>query len=144
MNHTSEPAAHRPCVLLVDDDRAVRRALRLLLRARGYDVRDYGMGSELLADAESTRGRCLITDYSMPAMDGFALLTALRARGWCAPAILISGRYEGNLERKALETGFSVVIEKPLTDGRLLEALARCLNPGEGSRDQAAGAHGGP
>lgn len=115
------------CVLLVDDDLAVRRSLKLLLQARGYSVHDFGSGVELLAELARAPCRCLITDYSMPSMDGLTLLGRLRASGWSAPAILITGCYQKGLEKRALEAGFSAIIEKPLTDEKLLDVLAQCL-----------------
>ncbi|WP_043153922.1 response regulator [Sphingobium sp. Ant17] len=122
-----EPKAPAHCVLLVDDDKAVRRSVAMFLRARGYDVRDYSLGAELLADSALERGTCLITDYVMPDLDGFALLEALRNRNWSAPAILIAGRYERDLQQRSLRCGFSALIEKPITDERLLDALHLCL-----------------
>lgn len=116
------------CVLLVDDDRAVRRSIKLLLRARGFSVHDFGSGAELLADRACAQSHCLITDYSMPSMDGLMLLARLRASGWPGTAILITGRYQHDLEKRALEAGFSALVEKPLTDEKLVELIAQCLD----------------
>ncbi len=130
MDHGRTSDAQRPCVLLVDDDPAVRRAITLLLRTSGYAVRGYERAVDLLHDPMARAAQCLITDYAMPAIDGVTLLRTLRAQGWTAPAILITGLYKGTMEQMARETGFSAMLEKPLTDERLLDLLAGCLNGG--------------
>lgn len=121
-----DDASH--CVLLVDDDRAVRRSIKLLLRARGFSVHDFASGVELLADRACAQSHCLITDYSMPSMDGLMLLARLRAGGWPGTAILITGRYQHDLEKRALDAGFSALVEKPLTDEKLVDLIAQCLD----------------
>ncbi|MCW3837299.1 response regulator transcription factor [Sphingomonas canadensis] len=117
-----------PCVLLVDDDPAVRRAITLLLKTSGYAVHGYDRAADLLGDPRARAAQCLITDYAMPAIDGVTLLRTLRAQGWTAPAILITGLYKSAIEQMAREAGFSAMLEKPLTDERLLDLLAACLN----------------
>lgn len=111
-------------VLLVDDDQAVRRSIKLLLRARGFNVRDFESAADLLADQMSGSCQCLITDYLMPSMDGLVLLERLRARGWTGCAALITGCYQNDLERRALAAGFLAVVEKPLTDEKLVDLIA--------------------
>lgn len=114
-------------MLLVDDDQAVRRSIKLLLRARGFTVRDFGSAAELLADRMSRSCHCLIADYLMPSMDGLALLERLRATGWTGCAALITGCYQKGLEQRALEAGFLALVEKPLTDEKLVHLIAQHL-----------------
>ncbi|WP_447954093.1 response regulator transcription factor [Sphingopyxis chilensis] len=128
MIRTEEQDDAGHCVLLVDDDQAVRRSIKLLLRARGFSVHDFGSAVELLADHGRAPCRCLITDYLMPSMDGLALLARLQASGWSGPAILITGCYQKDLEKRALDAGFSALVEKPLTDEKLVGLIAQCLD----------------
>lgn len=128
MDHRRTSDVQPPCVLLVDDDPAVRRAITLLLKTRGYAVRGYERAADLLHDPMARAAQCLITDYAMPAIDGVALLRKLRAQGWTAPAILITGLYKNAIEQMAHEAGFNAMLEKPLTDERLLDLVATCLN----------------
>lgn len=115
------------CVLLVDDDPAVRWSIKLMLRAHGYVVCDFASGHDLLSAQTGASCRCLVTDYSMPRFDGIELLRGLRAKGWSAPAILITGDLTRGLEMRAMKAGFSHVIEKPPMDDRLLTAVAQCF-----------------
>ena len=113
-------------VVLVDDDAAVRNSLRLLLTGRGYDVDSYAGGDAVLEAKLACSARtCLIADYLMPDIDGLTLLERLRKQGWLGPALLITGHFNGTLERRALAVGYSRVFEKPLNHERLLDAVAR-------------------
>ena len=78
-------------VLLVEDDDAVRRALQLLLSARGHEVRAYRSAIGLASDAAALLCDCLVADLMMPPTDAVALLGSLRKAGWQGRAILISG-----------------------------------------------------
>jgi two-component system response regulator FixJ len=127
VDQANEEKCENPCVLLVDDDLAVRRSIKLFLSTKGYEVRDFGSGAELLACRKRAPYRCLITDFVMPAMDGLTLLARLRATGWSAPSILITGCYQKDLERRALDAGFSALVEKPLTDEKLLGVITHYL-----------------
>jgi FixJ family two-component response regulator len=115
----------RPQVLLVEDDHAVRRSLQLLLRGRGLDVRAYASGAALLADPGALSASCLVADYRMPEVNGFDVLQGLRDLGWMGQALLITGFPSAELMARARQAGFSHVVEKPLVDSVLLEAVER-------------------
>lgn len=117
----------RPRVLLVEDDAAVRRSLQLLLRPRGLDVRAYASSMAALADLDTAPADCLVTDLVMPDVDGVALLNAMRERGWCAPAILITGHLNREASARAKQAGFDVVMTKPIGDAALVDAISRLL-----------------
>jgi FixJ family two-component response regulator len=125
----------RPQVLLVEDDHGVRRALQLLLRGRGLDVRAYASGLALLADPRALSAACLVTDYRMPEVSGFDVLRGLRDLGWMGKALLITGFYSAELVARAHQAGFSDVVEKPLVDRVLVEAVERLAR---GSQDPTA------
>ncbi len=115
----------RTKLLLVEDDAAVRRSLQLLLRGRGYDVRAYSGGRQMLADPTTIDAACLITDYRMNDMNGIQILQGLRARGWSRPAILITAFHGEALAAAAHDAGFDIVLEKPLQDHALMAIVVR-------------------
>ncbi len=120
------PASIDPSkLLLVEDDPAVRRSLQLLLRGRGYNVRAYADGRQMLDDPAAIDAACLITDYRMTSLNGIDLLRDLRARGWQRPAILITGFHGAALASAAHDAGFDVVLEKPLQDQALMTIIQR-------------------
>jgi two-component system, LuxR family, response regulator FixJ len=115
-------------VLVVDDDPAVLNALKFALEIEGLSVRTHNSAAELLADPMRFRCRCLVTDFRMPAVDGLELVECLRAEGMKAPVIMITGRTNKELAHRAAKVGIGQVLEKPLSDGALVEAI-RCVAP---------------
>jgi FixJ family two-component response regulator len=116
-----------PRVLLVEDDGAVRRALQLVLRAHGYDVRAYPSAVGLSRDPEALRSACLVADLVMPEKGAIELLAALRAAGWQGQAILISGYLTPDREEQAKRAGFARILAKPIADAALARAVAELL-----------------
>jgi FixJ family two-component response regulator len=118
----------RPRLLLVEDDPGVRRSLQLLLRSRGFDVRAYASGADLIADLDAQSDAvALVADFQMPQIDGVALLVALRAAGWAGPALLITAFATRDVEERARTAGFARVIEKPLVENAVGEAVERMI-----------------
>lgn len=114
-------------VLIVDDDAAVRSALKFALEVEGWSVRLYDGPAALLADMDLPRCGCLVVDYRMPGMDGFQLVETLRARNVTLPAILITGRASRQLRHAAEKSGIGYILEKPLSDGSLVESIRLAL-----------------
>lgn len=117
----------RARLLLVEDDPGVRRSLQLLLRGRGFDVRAYASGLALLADPTALGAVCLVADYRMPEIDGLLILRRLREMGWRGQALLITGFPSQDLVDRALAAGYSRVIEKPLVEAALVDAVERAV-----------------
>lgn len=118
----------RPRLLLVEDDPGVRRSLQLLLRSRGFDVRAYASSADLIADLDAQSDAvALVADFQMPQIDGVALLVALRAAGWAGPALLITAFATRDVEERARAAGFALVIEKPLVENAVGEAVERMI-----------------
>jgi two-component system, LuxR family, response regulator FixJ len=109
-------------VLVVDDDNGVRNSLKFLLEIEGFVVKPYSDARALLDDPERPRQGCLVVDYDLPGLSGLAALEELRRRGELMPAILITSHPSSAVRRRssAIET---LVIEKPLLDTALVEAL---------------------
>ncbi|MCX7366038.1 MAG: response regulator [Alphaproteobacteria bacterium] len=114
-------------VLIVDDDAAVRSSLKFALEVEGLKVRLYDGAAALLADGALPRCGCLVVDYRMPVMDGLELIETLRARDVAIPAILITGRANKQLRTRAARSGVHLVLEKPLSDGALVDSIRSAL-----------------
>lgn len=119
--------AVKETVVVVDDDAAVRAALKFALEVEGFDVLLYdGARAVLAADSLPERG-CLVVDYRMPAIDGIELIVELRRRNVVLPAILISARVTNGLRDLARGSGLTRVLEKPLSDSALVENIRDAL-----------------
>ena len=113
-------------ILLVDDDAAVRNALKFSLEMEGFSVRLFATPEALLAENDLPASGCLVIDYRMPEIDGLELVERLRSRGVTLPIFLISGRVTRSLRDRASGLGISDVLEKPLSD--LAVSIRRVLD----------------
>ncbi len=91
-------------VLVIDDDAGVRERLRSVLERAGYSVGEAGDGAEALRRVMHGPPRAILLDLTMPVMDGFAFLHALRERPGCAdiPVIVFSARDISAADREQL------------------------------------------
>ncbi|MBU4434162.1 MAG: response regulator [Alphaproteobacteria bacterium] len=127
MTDRNTSPTRRVQLLVVEDEPSVRRSLQLLLRGRGFDVRAYASGLDLLADPTILSADGMVTDYRMPDVDGLMILARLREQGWKGGAVLITGFPSPDLAERAKRAGFEKVIEKPLVDAALFDAVERML-----------------
>lgn len=135
--HTAPNRAEAPCrILLVEDDGPVRRALQLLLRAQGYDVRAYPSAVGLSRDPEALRADCLVADLVLPDKNAIELLAALRRAGWEGQAILISGQLTPGWEELARQAGYAKLLPKPVAERALTQAIAELVAGRTGPPDQ--------
>lgn len=115
-------------VLLVDDDAAVRAALKFSLEVEGFKVRLYAGPEALLTEPDLPAKGCLVIDYRMPVVDGLELVARLRERGVDLPILMISGRVSADLRTRAERLGVRAVLEKPLSDAALVESIRSAVD----------------
>ena len=133
----SAPEAPVP-VHVVDDDEAMRTALARLLAASGYLPRTWASAGEFLIGTPTEPDGCLVLDLNMPGPDGLALHDALRARGWDLPTVFLSGRGDVASSVRALKSGASDFLTKPVRSEVLLEAIRTALAAGAARRADRA------
>jgi len=117
-------------VHIVDDDAAVRRALRLLMRSVQLEVAEYASADEFLAavdDLEPEERSCLVLDVRMPGMSGLDLQDALRERHVEIPAIIISGHGDVPMAVRAMRAGAVTFLEKPVKEQELIDTVVEVL-----------------
>lgn len=108
-------------VHIVDDDAAVRGALKFTFELDGFDVRTYSGFQELMA-ADLPRCGCMIVDYNLPEINGLELLRELDRRSVHLPSFLITSNPSQNVRQRARAQGVAI-IEKPLFGNQLSEAV---------------------
>ena len=114
-------------ISIVDDDDAVREALVSLTRSLGYDAFGFASAEEFLASADFERFTCAITDIHMPGMNGFELQERLQQRNETFPIIMITAQTEPDLERKAISSGATGFLRKPLDVEMLVGCIEKAL-----------------
>lgn len=109
-------------ILVADDDHQILRALRITLRARGYEILTATNGADALAVAIEQRPDLYMIDLGMPQLDGIEVITALR--GWTsAPILVVSGR-TGSVDKvEALDAGADDYVTKPFGIDELLARI---------------------
>lgn len=126
-------AVIRPVVLVYSDDEPIGHALRFVLEIEEVEVKLCPDAASLLASPALAGAHCLVLTDQTPVLDGCALLRAAREKGAVAPAILLVNRQTQALAERAAEAGMWLVLERPVMDGRLVEAILSCL-PERGAR----------
>ena len=119
----------KPKILLVDDEEDILMILDKRLKAVGYDVILARDGGEALAIANRDKPDLIITDGTMPKMNGFELIKALRLRLETAvtPIIMLTARQDKDSEIKGLDVGADDYITKPFDLDKLLARVKMLL-----------------
>lgn len=117
------PANKTGPVCVVEDDDWVRDSLTFLLETHGFAVQAYRSGAEFLGDDEHRKAKCLIIDQHMPGMHGLDVIAELRRQGIAVPAVLITGRLDAAMSRRAGELGVRAILEKPFSVAQLVELI---------------------
>src|SRR5579871_3695958 len=125
-----------PTVLIVDDDEAVRNALRLLLKSIGLAARSFASAQEFMADYQPTQPGCLILDIRMPGMSGLELQQQLNLRGATIPVLFITGHGDIPMAVEAMQHGAFDFLQKPFRDQDLLDRVQRALERDNSMRSQ--------
>jgi FixJ family two-component response regulator len=120
------PDIAKHIILVVDDDDAVRNAVRSMMESEGFEVLAFSNGHDLLNEASLPAIACMVVDYNMPAMNGLELVGALRGRGVSIPAILITGNPAKYVRDRAAAISV-LVVEKPQLGSYLLDSVREAV-----------------
>jgi len=122
-------AAPHPCVLLVEDDRSVRRYLEVTLQRSGYRVITAGDGLEAIKLALSSDVDVVVTDAIMPHLSGHELARFLRANPKVStlPIVLLTGQ-ENKDTASSSENLIDAFLYKPVKAKELTNCLAGLLH----------------
>ncbi|MEU9739718.1 response regulator [Micromonospora chersina] len=109
-------------ILVVDDEPQILRALRINLRARGYEVQVAETGTAALKTAASHPPDLVVLDLGLPDLDGVEVIRGLR--GWTTvPIIVLSGRAGSEDKVSALDAGADDYVTKPFGVDELLARI---------------------
>lgn len=116
-------------ILVCDDDPLLIELMEFRLRAKGFDVAVARDGAEALQKAEEVRPAAVVLDAMMPRVDGFEVLSRLKANGALAdiPVIMLTARKSENDIVSALDKGADDYLVKPFIPDELMARLSRLL-----------------
>lgn len=116
-------------ILLVDDSPTILNLLGLVFREQGYEVLQARDGQEALEKLERERVDIIITDVNMPRMDGFALISAVRAQPELAnlPIVVLTTESDTRDRLHGLKRGADLYLTKPLGPAELVAQVRALL-----------------
>ena len=115
-----------PHIAIVDDEEPVRKALKRLLLASGFEVESYGSGKDFL-ESRAKAPDCLILDMHMPGMTGLQVIDALRGAGRDLPTVIITAYDAPEISAQCRAAGVSAYLRKPLDERVLLNSISASL-----------------
>ena len=124
-------------ILIVDDERAIQKALRGVLEDEGYRVTAVGTGADALKAVADEMPDLVFLDIFMSHMDGLETLTELKRLRPEATVVMISGHGTIETAVKATRLGAYDFIEKPLSLEKTLITMSRALEHGRLERENA-------
>ena len=113
-------------ILLVEDDPALRRALRTTLRNRDFEVLEAATGEAAIVVAADGRPDVVILDLGLPDLDGLEVLRRLRAFS-DVPVIVLTARDEQSEKVRSLDAGADDYMTKPFDVEELLARIRAAL-----------------
>jgi two-component system, OmpR family, KDP operon response regulator KdpE len=116
-------------VLVVDDDPAIARALRINLTAQGYHVTLAADGAAALRAAADRHPDVVVLDLGLPDLDGAEVIAGIR--GWSpVPILVLSARSDSGEKVAALDAGADDYVTKPFGMDELLARLRAAVRRG--------------
>ena len=115
-----------PVILIIEDDTAIQKFLRLTLTSQGYQVIARETGESGLLEAASRPPDLIILDLGLPDMEGVELMKKFRE--WSAvPVIVVSARGKEQDKIVALDAGADDYLTKPFSVGELMARVRVAL-----------------
>ena len=119
--------AQRYTILITDDDRGVREALRDIVEAKGFRPVLAADGEEALEIVQAEPIHLALIDLNMPKLTGLETLQLVRQINALLPAILITADATLEVMRRAFEAQFFSVVPKPVNANVVVKTVVRAL-----------------
>ncbi|MCX6953834.1 MAG: PAS domain-containing protein, partial [Verrucomicrobia bacterium] len=118
-------------ICVVDDEEVVASCTKLVLESKGYQAIVYDSAEQCLAQLSSAPIGCslLVTDQTMPGMQGTDLVATLRKTNPRLPVVIMSGYFSKIAPHVLDELGQVELLAKPFTTDELAHAVHRALHP---------------
>ena len=129
-------------ILVVDDEPAIRRLLRVAVERGGHAVEEAATAAEALAALARHGPRLVLLDLGLPDRDGLELIGPIRAEG--APIIVLTAREAASEKVAALDLGADDYVTKPFDSEELLARIRSCLRRADAASGTARRIEAGP
>ncbi len=113
---------------MVDDEEAVRIAIRRLLRSASMNAETFSSGAEFLESMKQHEPDCVVLDLHMPQINGFAVQARLTETCSRVPVVIITGHDSPESRERALAGGAAAYLRKPVDDRALLDAIQQAVS----------------
>ena len=114
-------------ILIADDDRSSRDALRDIIQPEGFQTIVASSGEEAIDIVRGVKIHLVLLDMHMPTLTGLETLGIVRQINAKLPAILVTGNPSDSLVRAAIQAQFYSVLPKPVSKGLLLYTVLKAL-----------------
>ncbi len=114
-------------ILVVDDETAIREAIRMTLEYEGYKIEEARSGQDGLDKAGRTDYDAILLDIKMPVLDGIEVLENLKQQKIAAPVIMVSGHADIQTAVECTKRGAFDFLEKPLNRDKLLLSVRNAV-----------------
>lgn len=125
--HKNLPTKNTPMISIVDDDEAVRKATKTLIRSLGYRAATFSSAEEFLSSKRLHETSCVISDVQMRGLNGIELQDRLAASGHRIPIIFITAFPDDRTRDRAMRSGAVSFMSKPYSEANLIVCLGRAL-----------------
>ncbi len=119
---------HNANVFIIDDNAAVRDAIRWLVEQVGLNARTFASAREFLDAFQPGMRGCLVLDIRMPGMSGLDLQEKLAQDGAHLPVIVVTGHGDVPITVRAMKSGAFEFLQKPFNDQVLIDAIQAALD----------------
>lgn len=127
MQSTDHIASNQARIIVVEDDEDFRHALVQSFKLHNFDVEEFSNAEEALAIITVREDAVVVSDISMPAMDGLSFLKKVLEIDAALPVIMITGHGSVDTAVEAMRLGAYDFVEKPFAFERLREDVRRAL-----------------
>jgi RNA polymerase sigma factor (sigma-70 family) len=125
-----------PVVFVVEDDRSLREAIKLLLETVDLRVETFRTAEQFLSSEHPDVPSCLVLDVRLPGVSGLELQRRMVRAGVTIPTVFITGHGDVPMSVQAMKAGAVEFLTKPFRDQQLLDAVQQALE-----RDRVDRAH---
>ncbi len=117
-----------PVVFVVEDDRSLREAIKLLLETVDLRVETFRTAEQFLGSDRPDVPSCLVLDVRLPGVSGLELQRRMVRAGVTIPTIFITGHGDVPMSVQAMKAGAVEFLTKPFRDQQLLDAVQQALD----------------